>query len=125
MIVHDKNCYLPSAHNCVYPVLLFCVQGVGDAQRAQDDIVKQHQLQKAVMQDKLQRKQQRIDKLEQQLKEIEASVEKKEKQFERQEEVKGFYVKFDKVATDYNLCGHTVKATVIHTMINTTVYILL
>lgn len=90
-----RTCYLPSAHNCACPVLLFCVQGVDDAQREQDVYVKQHQLQKAVMKDKLQRKQQRIEKLEQQLKEIEASVEKKEKQFERQEEVKGFYVKFD------------------------------
>lgn len=49
--------------------------------------MKQHQHQKAVMQDKIMRRQQRIDKLEQQLKEIEASVEKKEMQFEHQEEV--------------------------------------
>ncbi|XP_027001490.2 centriolin isoform X2 [Tachysurus fulvidraco] len=57
-----------------------------DAQRDQDDFVKQQQHQKAVMQDKIQRRQQRIDKLVQQLKEIEASVERKEMQFERQEE---------------------------------------
>ncbi|GAA6098348.1 centriolin isoform X4 [Tachysurus ichikawai] len=59
---------------------------VEDAQREQDDFVKQQQHQKAVMQDKIQRRQQRIDKLEQQLMEIEASVERKEMQFERQEE---------------------------------------
>lgn len=69
-------------------MLHFCVQEVEDAQRERDEIVKQQQHHKAVMQDKIQRRQQRIDKLEQQLKEIEASVEKKEMQFERQEEVK-------------------------------------
>ncbi|MCJ8746782.1 hypothetical protein PDJAM_G00145640 [Pangasius djambal] len=57
-----------------------------DARRERDDLVKQQQHQKAVMQDKIQRRQQRIDKLEQQLKEIEASVEKKEMQFEQQKE---------------------------------------
>ncbi|MCI4392552.1 hypothetical protein PGIGA_G00147150 [Pangasianodon gigas] len=59
---------------------------VEDARRERDDLVKQQQHQKAVMQDKIQRRQQRIDKLEQQLKEIEASVEKKEMQFEQQKE---------------------------------------
>lgn len=74
--------------------MLFCVQEVEDAQREHDAIMKQHQHQKAVIQDKILRRQQRIDKLEQQLKEIEASVERKEMQFERQEEVKYLYIEY-------------------------------
>ncbi|KAI5613292.1 centriolin isoform X3, partial [Silurus asotus] len=65
-----------------------CIKFHQYAQRQQDEFVKQQQHQKAVIQDKIQRRQQRIDKLDQQLKEIEVSVQKKEKQFERQEEVK-------------------------------------
>ncbi|XP_062873585.1 centriolin isoform X2 [Trichomycterus rosablanca] len=60
-----------------------------DAKKSQqelDDFAEQQQEQKAVLLDKTQRRQQRVDKLEQQLKELETAVAWKRTQFEEEEE---------------------------------------